>query len=152
MGWMSNWQYANEVPTETWRSAMTIARELELKQTGESYRITSTPVKELDSYKAETITKQDIKVESETELHQKWETTLSSAIIEINIAELKDQDYSFHLKNETGDLLEFGYDAKEAQYYIDRSKAGLTDFNDDFAAKRSVAPRISQTEDLKFTA
>src|SRR6056297_1630394 len=33
MGWMSNWQYANEVPTETWRSAMTIARELKLTKT-----------------------------------------------------------------------------------------------------------------------
>ncbi len=30
MGWMSNWLYAQEVPTETWRSAMTVAREAAL--------------------------------------------------------------------------------------------------------------------------
>ena len=30
IGWMSNWDYAQEVPTFTWRSAMTIAREIGL--------------------------------------------------------------------------------------------------------------------------
>lgn len=152
MGWMSNWQYANEVPTETWRSAMTIARELELEHTGESYRITSTPVKELDSYKAEKITTQDVAVESETELHKNGESSLSPSVIEITIADFKEQDYVFRLKDETGDILEFGYDAKEASYYVDRSKAGITNFNEDFAANRSLAPRISPAEDLKFTA
>lgn len=32
IGWMSNWLYAQEVPTETWRSAMTLTRELRLKK------------------------------------------------------------------------------------------------------------------------
>lgn len=30
IGWMSNWQYANIVPTNVWRSAMTLPRELKL--------------------------------------------------------------------------------------------------------------------------
>ena len=30
-GWMSNWMYANLVPTETWRNALTIPRDLKLK-------------------------------------------------------------------------------------------------------------------------
>lgn len=32
MGWMSNWLYAQEVPTEKWRSSMTIPRDLILKK------------------------------------------------------------------------------------------------------------------------
>ncbi len=35
MGWMSNWQYANLVPTQNWRSAMTIARELGIEKIGD---------------------------------------------------------------------------------------------------------------------
>jgi hypothetical protein len=31
LGWMSNWEYANKVPTEPWRSAMTLPRELSLQ-------------------------------------------------------------------------------------------------------------------------
>ena len=31
IGWMSNWEYAGEVPTDPWRSAMTLPRELSLQ-------------------------------------------------------------------------------------------------------------------------
>ncbi|MGY5848094.1 glycoside hydrolase family 32 protein [Salegentibacter sp. HM20] len=151
IGWMSNWQYATVVPTETWRSAMTIPRELELKKTGETYRITSKPVKELETYKAEAIAKENIEIKTEAEILKQAETSLSPSVIEVEIAEFKEQDYIFYFKNNSGDILEFGYDAENANYYIDRSNSGITDFNEDFAAKRSVAPRISENENLKFT-
>jgi len=47
MGWMSNWDYAQVVPTENWRSAMTLARNLVLKKTYLGYQLFSEPVKEL---------------------------------------------------------------------------------------------------------
>ena len=45
---MSNWQYAKVVPTEKWRSAMTIARELALQHNEKGYRLFSNPVKEIE--------------------------------------------------------------------------------------------------------
>lgn len=39
IGWMSNWEYGQQVPTEAWRSAMTLARDLELKATPAGYRL-----------------------------------------------------------------------------------------------------------------
>lgn len=47
LGWMSNWQYANDVPTSPWRSAMTIPRELRLRKTAEEVRLVQRPVVEL---------------------------------------------------------------------------------------------------------
>jgi fructan beta-fructosidase len=47
LGWMSNWQYANEVPTSPWRGAMTIPRELSLRETADGLRLIQKPVKEL---------------------------------------------------------------------------------------------------------
>lgn len=47
LGWMSNWQYANDVPTSPWRSAMSVPREIALKQTAEGWRTISQPVVEL---------------------------------------------------------------------------------------------------------
>ena len=38
---MSNWQYAKVVPTEKWRSAMTVARELSLQHNEKGYRLFS---------------------------------------------------------------------------------------------------------------
>ncbi|HYE30946.1 MAG TPA: GH32 C-terminal domain-containing protein [Methylomirabilota bacterium] len=53
LGWMSNWQYANEVPTSPWRSAMSIPRELVLRRTGDGLRLFQEPVKELEKLRVE---------------------------------------------------------------------------------------------------
>ena len=55
MGWMSNWDYARDVPTERWRSSMTVARRLDLKRTTQGLRLASIPVKELDGIKGEAV-------------------------------------------------------------------------------------------------
>ena len=49
LGWMSNWQYANDVPTAPWRSAMSMPRELGLKRTAAGLRLVQNPVRELRS-------------------------------------------------------------------------------------------------------
>ncbi|WP_456295536.1 glycoside hydrolase family 32 protein [Vibrio sp. AK197] len=41
IAWMSNWLYANDVPTKAWRSAMTIPRDLKLAQTPSGLRLLS---------------------------------------------------------------------------------------------------------------
>lgn len=47
LGWMSNWNYANEVPTLPWRSAMSVPRELLLRETPAGLRLVQRPVAEL---------------------------------------------------------------------------------------------------------
>ena len=41
LGWMSNWQYAEKVPTTIWRGATTLPRELKLKHAGNKMFVTS---------------------------------------------------------------------------------------------------------------
>jgi fructan beta-fructosidase len=48
LGWMSNWNYANQVPTVKWRNAMTIPRELALKNINGDIILASEPVKEIE--------------------------------------------------------------------------------------------------------
>ena len=47
LGWMSNWTYANDVPTQPWRSAMSVPRELLLRKTPAGWRLLQQPVREL---------------------------------------------------------------------------------------------------------
>ncbi|HEX4119431.1 MAG TPA: glycoside hydrolase family 32 protein [Verrucomicrobiae bacterium] len=49
LGWMSNGQYGQQVPTSPWRSEMSIPREVGLRQTIDGIRLTQNPVKELAS-------------------------------------------------------------------------------------------------------
>ncbi|GHA40273.1 hypothetical protein GCM10007103_22160 [Salinimicrobium marinum] len=47
IGWMSNWEYAQDVPTTAWRSAMTLPRTLELSDSGDL--LLSKPAEEISS-------------------------------------------------------------------------------------------------------
>ncbi len=61
LGWMSNWLYANVVPTVKWRSATTIPRELALKQVGNVTYVASRPVKEMAAIQSAPVTVQNLK-------------------------------------------------------------------------------------------
>lgn len=47
LGWMSCWPYANHLPTQSWRSAMSIPHELTLKPTDDGLRIHHAFIREL---------------------------------------------------------------------------------------------------------
>lgn len=47
LGWMNNWQYANDIPTAPWRSAQSVPRALALRTTPDGVRLVQEPVREL---------------------------------------------------------------------------------------------------------
>lgn len=151
IGWMSNWEYANVVPTETWRSTSTIARELKLHLIDGVYRVTSSPVLELNNYTSKSITKESVELTKGSTIISVDTLSLSSTKFSFEIPNLKDSDYKFLLTNAIGDSLTFGYNHTEKLFYIDRSKSGKVDFNEQFAKRPSVAPRIHQGENLKVS-
>jgi sucrose-6-phosphate hydrolase SacC (GH32 family) len=55
LGWMSNWHYAGKVPTDPWRSAMTLPRELSLQ----GDRIIQTPVSNPNGFPEVSFTTQE---------------------------------------------------------------------------------------------
>ena len=54
MPWMSNWQYANIVPTQQFRSANALPRELSMYSEGKNVYLAVNPIKELDAIRKET--------------------------------------------------------------------------------------------------
>ena len=49
MGWISNWLYANDEPTVTWRGAQSVPREVTLRTVPDGVRLAQTPIGELDT-------------------------------------------------------------------------------------------------------
>lgn len=47
IGWMSNWKYADRVPTDSWRGAMTVPREVYIEKRRMGYRLLNRPVNNL---------------------------------------------------------------------------------------------------------
>jgi fructan beta-fructosidase len=143
IGWMSNWEYANKVPTKNWRSATTIPRELKLLNTDGHYRIVSQPVKELDKYISKTIKKELLAIDKTTVIVDKNTVDMTRLDIRFTMTGLTDGQYDFMLSNTANSAIHFGINKKEKCFYIDRKNVSQTTFSDEFAKKISKAPIFS---------
>jgi fructan beta-fructosidase len=134
IGWMSNWLYGQVVPTKTWRSAMTISRELSLIEISGVLLLKSAPVKELETLRAEEISIEKI-------------SNLPSQAVEI-LMELDGSDgFSLVLSNEAGEKVTISKEMGLVS--IDRTFAGKATFHPDFAAMHS-APMSWRAEELRI--
>ena len=148
IGWMSNWEYARDVPTETWRSAMTIPRALKLKKSENNYLLVSNPVSELSKYISKTIIKDTLHVNRQKTIISKNEVDLSRISLQLGIKNLNESKYTFLFHNKFGDSLSFGLDNIEKKYFVNRQKSGKVAFSDKFSNTISKANRINSSSTL----
>lgn len=139
IGWMSNWEYAQEVPTEAWRSSMTVAREVSLKKTKDGYILKNIPVAQLEKYSERSIQKK-INVKAENNLVGKSEIDLTKTVLDFDLKKMTAGTYRFTLKNTLKEELTFGIDNKRNELFIDRSKSGKTGFGNHYATSVTKAP------------
>ena len=134
IGWMSNWDYAQQVPTFGWRGSTTIAREIQLIKKGNDYSLISNPVAEINKYISKTVKAKNIKGKGTISIPETGKIDLTQAIINLDLKNLKQDTYTFTLSNESGESLSFGLNNSEHHLFLDRSKSGNTDFSDKFAS------------------
>lgn len=143
MGWMSNWAYANVVPTEKWRSAMTVARTLELVDTPAGLRVASRPVKELQNIYQESYPVKAQTVSDALAISENAPFTTPTFDLQLELERLSPEgQFAVELSNDKNQKVLVGYDAARGQYYIDRSNAGSNSFSDNFAGIHH-APRLA---------
>ncbi|MDE3236659.1 MAG: glycoside hydrolase family 32 protein [Bacteroidota bacterium] len=147
LGWMSNWDYANQVPTVAWRSAMTVPRELHLKKDGNSYYIASMPVKELKNFEKK---KAVLKNFSGKSLDISQKLGLLSAPCKVDLTISNKESFSLVFANTIGDQVVMGYDNNKNSFYVDRTKSGKINFSDKFTGV-AFAPRIMKNDEIKLT-
>jgi fructan beta-fructosidase len=135
IGWMSNWDYAQVVPTKTWRSATTLPREISLFDVDGTLLLKSTPARELE------------KLRKATYSISKNESLLPSSAVEILADVTSDEAFSLKLSNELGE--EVTVSKEMGLVTVDRQKAGKINFNRDFSAAHS-APMSWKAESLRI--
>lgn len=136
IGWMSNWQYAADVPTMQYRSANTLPREIGLFRAADG-RIyaSSTPSPELESLRG-TLTANRPKVSLSKKPRTFSLPAANDGICEIT-AELnapKADSVSIVLSNKAGDSVVMTYRPGQHTMSFDRTRSGLTDFSESFPA------------------
>jgi len=139
MGWMSNWDYANNVPTRNFRSAMTIARELSIMNNGEHLILASYPTKEVTKLRGEFITVANQTVSKDKILSGILKQYAGKFEIEMTLNRQNAKIWGFGLTNSMGDYLNFTFDLEQNILKVDRRNCGLKDFNQKFVSE-PIAP------------
>ncbi len=139
LGWMSNWQYANNVPTRQYRSANTIARDLTIYREGGELYLKSTPSPEIKKARGEKVSVPAFKVAGQYEVASLLKDNKGAYEIEMVIQNAGASKIAFSLLNDKGDKVSMYYDVPRNQFVMDRSKSGKVDFSSDFPAV-TVAP------------
>ena len=128
IAWMSNWQYANQVPTMQYRSANSIVRDLGLfEYKGETY-CSVLPAKEMSAARG-------AKVSAPTEA------------CEI-VVDLKG-DAQITLRNAKGERVVMTYDDAEETFDMDRRRSGNVSFSDAFPVVTST-PTYGKVRQLRI--
>ena len=143
LGWMSNWQYAQVVPTKSWRSAMTLPRDLQLRNTAEGLQLAAVPANEVSQLRQQTQTLSGQTLTDSLTLIQagKTEGTLLELELELELPENPGTVIQIRRSNALGEQFVLSFDTAKNGWYSDRRQAGKTDFSSDFAAVPSFAPR-----------
>ncbi len=128
LAWMSNWQYANQVPTKQFRSANSIARDLGLfNWQGETY-VSVTPAKEMLAVRGSKLKQPTEACEIVVDMKSQTEIVLSNA---------------------KGEQVVMTYDGKKQTFSMDRTKSGDISFSSDFPCV-TVAPTYGNLKQLRI--
>ena len=141
VAWMSNWQYANQLPTRQFRSANSLARDLTLTQCEDgSYRVCVLPSKEMEVMRSEKPVSSSFTAGSKVR-----SISLPSSLCEIDMTFVPREGsrVTLRLSNDLGEHADLVFDGKS--YTFDRAESGITDFSNDFAVP-TVAPASPSKE------
>ncbi len=136
IGWMSNWQYAAEVPTTQFRSANTLPREIKLFKgnDGQLYAA-SAPSPELTALRGKLV--------NDTRsigVNRKGKTillpTANNGVCEIlmDVEPFQQGSLILTLSNDKGEKSVLTYDPAKETLSFDRRESGVVDFSLDFPA------------------
>ncbi len=127
--WMSNWQYANTIPTKQFRSANALPRELTLYKEKNDIYVAANPVKEVEKLRAESIAIDDFDFKEGCHIDTILPNNEGAYELNLALQSATAETYGFKLRNEAGEYVDIYIDAKEGKVYMDRTHSGQTDFN-----------------------
>lgn len=158
IGWMSNWEYAQIVPTERWRNTMTIPRELYLDINANHYEVFCRPIGEMDILRKDFFEIEPVNITGNMDLTEgeKYESSMYEINLEFDITSGSQNgiasEFGFVLSNSLNEHLTVGYSTSDELVYIDRTISGKDEFSEQFPGFHKAPLTVPPTEFLVMKA
>jgi fructan beta-fructosidase len=150
LGWMSNWTYAQKVPSKEWRSAMTLPRELKLVRTSRGLELHSTPIAELAGLRASSKRIDRQAVQSDLDLTRSVHNSSGLLEVDLKIDTASANLITLEFANSENQKTVFRINKKLRRYELDRSKSGAVAFDPRFASAQ-FAPMLNTDAAISIT-
>ncbi len=139
IGWINNWDYANDIPTTPWKSAMSLPRTISIKKVDDEWILVQKPVKQTAQLRMPGMDKQNITVTDKTPLN------IKSTQFEMLVSFTPNANGNSGVRLATGggNYAEIGYDGLNKKMYLDRSKCANQNFNKKFEASSFYETKLS---------
>ena len=153
IAWMSNWDYAEEVPTAPWRGAMTVPRELALRTIDGRPTLVSRPVAELDGAAARSSFEAPaLEVEStERELPATARGTAQRIDVVVDVGTATEAGVIVRSRADGSQGTRIVVDASTGSLRVDRSESGATDFSPRFSAEHTAPLVVPESGRVALT-
>lgn len=150
IGWMNNWAYANEVPTDQWRGAMTLPRELKLAKTPSGYRVKSLPVNELKQVTKQSAERKNLRLNNAVSLNQLANMQAELFELDLTIEMRSATQFRLEIGNQLNEKVILLLDTDKQTVSLDRRFAGQHRFDEDFAMVQSAPLAIKNQYQIKL--
>lgn len=162
IGWMNNWEYATEVPTQTWHGSLTFPRELALEKVNNYYTLALQPVKEIKELYGKQIKISDVTVVQDMERIGVYDITPQisfplnhfEAVLQFNTEDMDRmgfaEKFGIKLSNKNGEYIIIVYDSFHHLFYVDRSRSMSVGFSESFINTHILPFSIDESKVLEF--
>jgi fructan beta-fructosidase len=150
IGWMSNWQYAQIVPTEKWRSAMTLPRELKLIKSELNYSLYNAPLKEFQTLRRSSTSLGQINITEEKVLEGSFSASQTELDLLIDLKKTTANSFGIKLQNDLEENILIKFDKREGQMFVDRTNSRKDKFSEDFFKNVHTAPIDFEKEKMNI--
>ncbi len=146
IGWLNNWNYANEIPTSPWKSVMSLPRKLSLKKINNEWILIQQVIPSFQTLRKESVVFVNKTITKEETLG------FAGQVFEMELMFQPPLTGESGIKLAVGNnhFLKISYNAQHQQMAIDRSQTN-TSFSKIFASiNRAVAPVQLKNGKLKW--
>lgn len=138
--WMNNWQYAERIPTSTWRGALTLPRTLSLRTTPDGIRLVQKPVAALETLRGESWSWEGEMVTAVSLQLKNISGSLFEIIADFPVSpNMNSSRFGLRLHTGPDEYTTIGYVTREQKVFVDRTQSGANDFSDAFSGVH-IAP------------
>ncbi|KUM40398.1 glycoside hydrolase family 32 protein [Arthrobacter sp. EpRS71] len=142
LGWMGNWDYAQDVPTTPWRGSMAIPRELTLVKGGKRYALRSAiagVARETMERSGELRSKNLTVGSSPTDLGQDFQGRTQLIELDLDLTSAREAGVLLRQSSGSDPGLRISYAKESGIVRVDRSQAGTRNFSAKFSPFHEVA-------------